>query len=74
MVINKRKKSDFMLSFPREIGLRRKICKSQEEYDIYVKSINGKSSCYTSLYSFQQMHPNMSWKVDPETVIMDRAW
>ncbi len=63
-----------MLNFPREIGLRRKICKSQEEYDIYVKSINGKSSCYTSLYSFQQIHPNMSWKVDPETVIMDRAW
>ena len=62
------------LSFPREIGLRRTLCLSKEEYDNYIAKVNGKASCYTSLYSFERRDERMSWKTDVESVVMDRAW
>jgi len=63
-----------LLSFPREIGLRRRPCSSRAVYDTYIDNINGKASCYTSLYSFERMRPGKHWKVDVNSVIMDRAW
>ena len=63
-----------LLSFPREIGLRRNICANRHSFDSYVDKLNGKASCYTSLYSFERRHPLRSWKMDPDSVIMDRAW
>lgn len=62
------------LSFPREIGLRRTLCLSKEDYDNYIAKVNGKASCYTSLYSFERCDERMSWKTDVESVVMDRAW
>ena len=63
-----------LLGFPREIGLRRNICNSQSDFDNYVSKLNGKSSCYTSLYSFTGTHPIRKWKIDIDSVIIDRAW
>lgn len=63
-----------LINFPREIGLRRNICDSRNEYDTYINKLNGKASCYTSLYSFGATHPTRSWKMDIDSVIIDRAW
>ena len=63
-----------LLNFPREIGLRRKPCNSKYDFDDYINRVNGKASIYTSLYSFERMHPTRSWKFDPDSVVMDRAW
>ena len=63
-----------LCNFPREIGLRRNICDNRQGFDNYVSQFNGKASCYTSLYSFEQMHPLYSWKTDPDSVVIDRAW
>lgn len=63
-----------MLTFPREIGLKRRLCHSQEEYDSYVSKVNGKASCYTSLYNFERVDSVRTWKPDLESVIIDRAW
>ena len=45
-----------LLSFPREIGLKRALVKSQHAYDNYEKRLGTLSSCYTSLYSFTRMN------------------
>ena len=63
-----------LLTFPREIGLRRNLCDTRNIFDDYITRINGKASVYTSLYSFERRHPTRSWKYDPDSVVMDRAW
>ena len=62
------------MNFPREIGLRRNACDNRSAFDSYVSRLNGKASCYTSLYSFGSKHPTRSWKMDPDSVVIDRAW
>lgn len=62
------------MHFPREIGLRRRLCDSRNDFDTYVNNLNGKASIYTSLYGFERRDPSRSWKYDPESVVMDRAW
>ena len=62
------------LTFPREIGLRRTLCESRNDFDTYITKVNGKASCYTSLYSFERRDERRSWKMDVESVVMDRAW
>ena len=69
------KQGDTMnLAFPREIGLRRTLCNTKQDYDNYILKVNGKASCYTSLYSFERCDQRMTWKTDVESVVMDRAW
>ena len=63
-----------LLNFPREIGLRRNVCANRGDFNNYVNKLNGKASCYTSLYSFERLHPVYSWKMDTESAIIDRAW
>ena len=63
-----------LIQFPREIGLRRNICESRDSFDSYVTNLNGKASCYTSLYAFGKRHPIRRHKMDIESVIIDRAW
>ena len=60
--------------FPREIGLRRTLCETRDEFDNYISKVNGKASCYTSLYSFERRDEIRTWKMDVESVVMDRAW
>lgn len=60
--------------FPREIGLRRSLCRSAGDFNKYVKRVNGKSSCYTSLYFFERADPKRSWRADIESVVIDKAW
>ena len=62
------------LVFPREIGLRRTPCENVGDFESYVKQINGKASCYTSLYSFERRDEYRGWKYDVNSVVMDRAW
>ncbi len=62
------------LSFPREVGLRRNICENVNDFRNYVLKLNGKSSCYTSLYGFKGRHPIQHWKLDCDSVVIDRAW
>ncbi len=62
------------LSFPREIGLKRSLCLSKGAYDNYIDKLNGKASCYTSLYNFERLDPVRSWKPDLDSVVIDRAW
>ncbi|MAR83306.1 MAG: hypothetical protein CMF55_00725 [Legionellales bacterium] len=62
------------LLFPREIGLRRTLCENRDEFDNYILKVNGKASCYTSLYSFERRDEIRTWKMDIESVVMDRAW
>ena len=57
-----------LLTFPREIGLKRKICTSEYNFKEYVRKLNGKADLYTSLYSFGNMDDK------DNTAIMDRAW
>lgn len=62
------------LCFPREIGLRRSVCNTIDDFHKYVKTVNGKSSCYTSLYHFERHDPARPWKMDVSSVVIDRAW
>ena len=69
------KRRDYMtMLFPREIGLRRTLCETRDDYDSYISKVNGKASCYTSLYSFERRDEIRTWKMDVESVVMDRAW
>ena len=63
-----------LFGLPREIGLKRSLCKSKEEAKRYITKLNGKSNLYTSLYSFQEVERTKPWKVDTTTAIIDRAW
>jgi len=63
-----------MLQFPRQMGLHRTLCKSNKQFNTYVKNLNGKSSCYVSLYSFKHMDKFKPWKVDVDSAVIDRAW
>jgi len=56
-----------MIRFPRQVGLKRAICRSREDFDAYVRRLNGRSCLYTSLYSFDVER-------DYDSVVMDRAW
>lgn len=62
------------LLFPREIGLRRTLCETRDEFDNYILKVNGKASCYTSLYSFERRDQVRTWKMEAESVVIDRAW
>lgn len=72
-VINRPRETMSFL-FPREIGLRRTLCETRDEFDNYISKVNGKASCYTSLYSFERRDQVRTWKMDLESVVMDRAW
>ena len=63
-----------LLSFPREIGLRRSICPSLDRFSSYVDTVNGKANCYTSLFSFKERDPQRPWKPDYNSVVIERAW
>lgn len=62
------------LSFPREIGLKRRLCSDRKQFDEYISFLKGKSSCYTSLYSFDRMRKDRYRRVDYTSAIIDRAW
>ena len=59
-----------LLSFPREIGLRRSICPSLDRFSSYVDTVNGKANCYTSLFSFKERDPQRPWKPDYNSVVL----
>lgn len=61
-----------LLSFPREIGLKRALVKSEHDYHNYVKRLGTLTSCYTSLYSFTRM--NEEGRPDYRYALIDRAW
>lgn len=61
-----------LLTFPREIGLKRALVKSPSIYQNYVKRLGSLSSCYTSLYSFTRM--NEEGRPDYRYATIDRAW
>lgn len=63
-----------LIPFPREIGLKRRVCSSQQEFMEYVRRIVGKASCYTSLYAFTGRDSERNWRVDYTTAIIDKAW
>jgi len=60
-------KSDLLL-FPREIGLKRAHGADENRFRQYIKSLNGKSDIYTSLYSFSNLEDK------DRTANLDRAW
>jgi len=62
------------MNFPREIGLKRTICDNLKQFNDYVRKLNGKSNCYTSLYAFKNRRTDMPWKFDVDSAIIDRAW
>ena len=62
-----------MLSFPREIGLKRQLCSSETQYTSYVADLGPRTACYTSLYHYEDLLPNQR-RVDYNTAVMDRAW
>lgn len=57
-----------LLSFPREIGLKRANCLNHDSFRRYIKGLNGKADIYTSLYSFGNLQEK------ERTAILDRAW
>lgn len=61
-----------LLTFPREIGLKRALVKDYRDYARYLKNMRSKTSCYTSLYSFSELGNNN--KADYRYAIIDRAW
>ena len=61
-----------LLSFPRQIGLKRAICLTEYDFNEYLKKLKNLSSTYTSLYAFDNMLDER--KVDYDSAIMDRAW
>ena len=56
-----------LLSFPRQIGLKRQACFDRQTMASYVRRLNGRSDLYTSLYHFDDLR-------DYDSVVMDRAW
>ena len=60
-----------LLTFPRELGLKRAIVSGKNQYSLYLKKMRDKTSCYTSLYSFGKIEDG---KPDYTTAIIDRAW
>lgn len=62
------------IRFPREIGLKRKRCDNQKQFTEYVRRLLGKSSVYTSLYSFGENDSNKPWRFDYTTARIDKAW
>lgn len=66
------KSSEHILTFPRQIGKKRIICNTLSEFSRYLSVLSDKSSCYTSLYSFQRFNPD--GKPDYSTAVIDRAW
>lgn len=56
-----------MLTFPRQVGLKRTFCFSKKEFVDYVRKLNGKTSIYTSLFSFDEVG-------NYDSAVMDRAW
>ena len=62
-----------MLSFPREIGLKRQLCSSEKQFTNYVEDLGSRTACYTSLYHYEDLLPNQR-RVDYNTAVMDRAW
>ena len=63
-----------LFPMPREIGLKRVMCKDKNQASKYITKLNGKSNLYTSLYSFRDTDHTASWKFDTTTAIIDRAW
>ena len=63
-----------LTTFPREIGLKRRVCKSQDQFMEYVRRLIGKSSVYTSLYSFTKADSNKPWRMDYTSATIDKAW
>ena len=61
------------LQFPRQIGLKRIVCRDKSEWDSYIGGLGrlGLSSIYTSLYAFDEMDGR---KPVYDSAIMDRAW
>ena len=57
-----------LLTFPREIGLKRMPCITKEHFRDYIRKLNGKTDLYTSLYGFTDLNDK------DNTAIMDRAW
>ena len=62
------------IPFPREIGLKRRVCNNQQEFKEYVRRLLGKSSCYTSLYAFTNRDKDRHWKMDYTSATIDKAW
>ena len=50
------------------------MCNNLKQFNDYVGKLNGKSNCYTSLYSFKNKRSDMPWKFDVDSAIIDRAW
>ena len=61
-----------ILTFPRELGLKRAVVRRHEDYNRYVSTMRNKTSCYTSLYSFKSF--NEESKPDYRSAVIDRAW
>ena len=61
-----------LLRFPRQIGLKRTVCRDVSEWESYVSTIGGRASTYTSLYSFDRY--NERGLPDYDFAVMDRAW
>ena len=62
-----------MLSFPREIGLKRQLCDSKGQFTNYVTKLGARTSCYTSLYHYEKVSSDGN-RVDYSSVVYDRAW
>tara|TARA_Y100000592_G_scaffold89076_1_gene145755 strand:- start:16996 stop:17997 length:1002 start_codon:yes stop_codon:yes gene_type:complete len=60
-----------LISFPRQMGLRRAICNTPNDLQNYLNRLNNLSSVYISLYSFDEIN---NGRVDYDTAVMDRAW
>ena len=60
------------MMFPRQIGLKRAVCRNRDEWTGYLNRLNGLSSIYTSLYAFDEMIDDRKPKYD--SAIMNCAW
>lgn len=60
-----------LLTFPRELGLKRAIVEGRNQYSHFLKRMRDKTSCYTSLYSFERIREG---KPDYTSAVIDRAW
>ena len=63
-----------MLNFPREIGKRRRVCRSKKHFLEYVNTFEGKTNLYTSLYHFTHFDVERPWRPDYSSAILDKAW
>jgi len=62
------------LKLPRQIGLKRTTCTDYSVWLSYIKRLNGRSSLYTSLYSFDDLTREKSGRPNYDSAIMDCAW